>query len=84
MISHLDPKNRGVGRAGADPCGHMYQCECGHNIHIWMGHSHLTHIKHYSNSLRQYEKDESLLSDRETEVRGLAQVVGILCRRLGE
>lgn len=73
-----------VGRTGADPCGHVYQCECVHNIHIWMGHSHLTRIKHCSNSPGQYEKDQFLLSDRETEVRGLSQVVGILCRSLGE
>lgn len=51
-------------------------------VHIRVGGSHLTCIKYRSNGPRQDERDQSLWSDGETEVRGPAQVVGILRRSL--
>lgn len=51
-------------------------------VHIRVGGSQLTCIKHRSNGPGQNERDQSLWSYGETEVRGLAQVVGILRRSL--
>lgn len=83
----------GGGRAGANPCGHVDQCERACTIHIQIGpvcctpigmNIHSACIKCCSNSLRQEEEGQPFVSDGETEGRGLAQVAGILGRRLGK